>query len=46
MYLTATTLVEKIIGLLAGSLWLLSYTDVRVNPIVQFIYFRNRGDVE
>lgn len=37
---------EKIVGpLSAGSLRLAS-TDVKVNPIVRFNYFRNPGDVE
>ncbi|KAI5664329.1 hypothetical protein M9H77_23652 [Catharanthus roseus] len=46
VYFTLATLMEKIVGTLsAGSLRLAS-TDVKVNPIVRFNYFRNPGDVE
>ncbi|KAI5659138.1 hypothetical protein M9H77_27931 [Catharanthus roseus] len=46
VYFTVATLMEKIVGpLSAGSLRLAS-TDVKVNPIVRFNYFRNPGDVE
>ncbi|KAI5668085.1 hypothetical protein M9H77_17938 [Catharanthus roseus] len=46
VYFTMATLMEKIVGpLSAGSLRLAS-TDVTVNPIVRFNYFRNPGDVE
>lgn len=44
VYFTVATLMEKIVGpLSAGSLRLAS-TDVKVNPIVRFHYFRNPGD--
>ncbi|KAI5679534.1 hypothetical protein M9H77_00761 [Catharanthus roseus] len=46
VYFTVATLMEKIVGPLSvGSLRLAS-TDVRVNPIVRFNYFRNPVDLK
>ncbi|KAK4349755.1 hypothetical protein RND71_029068 [Anisodus tanguticus] len=45
VYLTVATLMEKIVGPVSSGLRLAS-TDVRLNPIVQFNYFSNTGDVE
>ncbi|KAJ8553188.1 hypothetical protein K7X08_023866 [Anisodus acutangulus] len=46
VYLTVATLMEKIVGPISSGSLRLASTDVRLNPIVQFNYFSNPGDVE
>ncbi|CAA0816142.1 (R)-mandelonitrile lyase-like [Striga hermonthica] len=45
-YLTVATLMEKIVGPLSSGSLRLASTNVRVNPIVRFNYFRNPTDLE
>lgn len=46
LYLTVATLMENIVGPLSTGSLRLASTDVIVNPIVRFNYFRNPLDVE
>ncbi|CAA0808777.1 (R)-mandelonitrile lyase-like [Striga hermonthica] len=46
VFVTVATLMEKIVGPLSSGSLRLASTDVRVNPIVRFNYFRNPIDLE
>lgn len=45
-YLTVATLMEKIVGPISAGSMRLASTDVRVNPLVRFNYFRDPRDLE
>ncbi|KAK4355993.1 hypothetical protein RND71_024964 [Anisodus tanguticus] len=44
VYFTVETLMEKIVGPFSADSNTLASTDVKVNPIVRFHYFKNPGD--